>query len=156
SAAVAALGWHGRGTWSEKPRPCDHPQPVCLQARTPQRSRTEAATLGPVQSPPSGGECGRAAHRSICWSVESLLWPPSAATRRSARPAGPSAYRRFRRARARTAVRPTWAAAWAGARGGSGRVSSQRPEELPVGLLDAAAAGTVGLVDLLGGRVRDD
>ncbi len=40
SAAVAALGFFGRGTWSANPSPVSHSQPVCGQTDTPQRSRT--------------------------------------------------------------------------------------------------------------------
>src|SRR5262249_60641666 len=51
--------------------------------------------------------------------------PPSVASRRSARRAGPSAFHRLRIVRAQDGVRPTWAAASVGDGGASGRVRSQ-------------------------------
>jgi len=107
-----------------KPRSRSHRQAVTGPTATPQRSRTDRATFGPVHSPPSGGCFRRAADRASRCRSEGFGSDPFP-VRPSVSPSGPRAFHRWGTARTVTPDSPTTAATWAGVRGSSARARSQ-------------------------------
>jgi hypothetical protein len=63
-ASGSALAWRGRGTWGVKPTRRSISQPRGGYPGRPRVAAIQAATVGPVQRPPSGGGWSRALARA--------------------------------------------------------------------------------------------
>src|SRR3954469_22047239 len=90
SSGVAAAGWRGRGFCTDQPIALSASQPRWGKtAASPSSPAIQAATLGPVQRPPSdGGVASRSGNRARSAGLSTLGAPPLR-RRRSPRAWGP-------------------------------------------------------------------
>jgi hypothetical protein len=88
-AVGSALAWRGRGTLEVQPRRrnVSHPRWGCT--RRPSAAVIQAAAVGPVQAPPSGGGCWRAAASAARCVADNSPVAPGLRWRRSSTPAAP-------------------------------------------------------------------
>ena len=102
-AAGSAFAWRGRGTFEVHPQRRSVSQPRWGCTRRPRVAAIQAAALGPVHTPPSGGGGSRAVRSAARWAADKRPAAPGLRWRRSSRPAGPSWL--ARRAMVRTQLR---------------------------------------------------
>src|SRR5215213_3020044 len=92
SSGVAAAGWRGRGVWIDQPIARSASQPRCGRSvLRPSSPAIQAATFGPLHSPPSGGGSRRRSRTRARSSGLSTLGGAPFWRRRSPRASGPRA-----------------------------------------------------------------